>query len=341
MKIKIGKKFIGDGCPCFVIAEVGSNHNHSLKTAKKMIDVATEAKADAVKFQSIKYKELYLPKFPPKKETKKLYPRIELPEKWYQELASYAKSRNIMFLSSPTYHKAVDLLEKVGVLAYKIASPQAISNLPLVEYTASKQKPIFLSTGYCLEKDIKKAVDVCFKVKNKKIILLHCVSKYPTLPEEANLKAIANLRKKFNLITGFADHTLGWHITLAAVACGANVIEKHFTLSRKSKGPDHSTALEPKELKEMIKQIREVEAGLGSGKRESISKQENEIIPHIQTRLVSVKNIKSGEVIKESMLSFKRTPFGILVNDINKVLNRKAIKPIAKNTPLTWAQLKQ
>lgn len=341
MKIKVGGKFVGDGEKCFVIAEVGSNHNHSLKMAKEMISAAVEAKADAVKFQSIKYSELYLPNFPPKGQVKKLYPKIELPEKWYKELASYAKSCNIMFLSCPTYHRAVDFLEKVEVAAYKIASPQAITNLPLVKYIASKQKPIFLSTGYCNEKDIKKAVDVCFEAKNKNIILLHCVAKYPTLPKEANLKAVAFLRKKFKLLTGFSDHTLGWHIALAAVACGADVIEKHFTLSRKLKGPDHATALEPKELKEMIKQIRDVESSFGSGKRDSISKQEKQMIPHIQTRLVLAKDVKAGQTIEESMLIFRRVPFGILANDIDKALNHKASQPIAKHTPLTWDKLKQ
>lgn len=339
MKIKIGKKYIGEGQPCFIIAEAGSNHNHDLRLAKKLIDVAVEAGADAVKFQSLKFDELYSPNLLPNKKTKRLFPKIELPESWYPELAQYASSRKILFLSSATYFRAVDLLEKIRVKAYKIASPQAVGHLPLVSYIAKKKKPIFLSTGYATYSGIKRAVDVCLKEKNKKIVILHCISKYPTLPSEANLEAIPYLKKKFKLPVGFSDHTLGYHITLAAVVKGANVIEKHFTLSRKLKGPDHFYALEPGELKEMITKIREIEQSFGSGQRNYISKEEKKLIPQIQTRLITARSIKAGEILKESMFEYKRAPYGVFASELNKVLGFTVIRFLAKGSPLVWGSI--
>ena len=339
MKVKVGKKIIGDGQPCFIIAEAGSNHNHSLSLAKKLIDVAAEAGADAVKFQSIKFSELYLPNLLPNREIKKLYPRIELQESWYKILMEHSKKRQIMFLSSITYPRAANILQKLGVEAFKIASPQAVGNFPLASHVASKKLPLFLSTGYMNYAGIKKIVNVCLKEKNKKIVLFHCVSKYPCSPAEVNLNAIARLKKSFKFPVGLSDHTLGFHITLAAVAKGANIIEKHFTLSRKLKGPDHHFALEPHGLKEMIKQLREVEQSFGDGRRDRISKTEKEIIPLIQTRLIAGRAIKQGEILKKPMLEYKRAPYGIFVSDIDKALNHKIIKPLAGQTPISWSDI--
>ena len=341
MRIRVGKKYIGEDRPCFIIAEVGSNHNRSLKSAKKLIDVAAKAGADAVKFQSLKFDELYSSNLLPDKKIKKLFSRIELPEDWYQELADYADSQKILFLSSATYPKAVDLLEKIGVKAYKIASPQAIGDLPLVNYIAKKKKPVFLSTGYSTLSEIKKAVNTCLREKNNKIVILHCISKYPTLPPEVNLEAIPFLTKKFKFPVGFSDHTLGYHIALAAVAKGAKVIEKHFTLSRRLKGPDHFFALEPKELKEMIQKVREIEESFGSGKRDRISKEEKKLIPQIQTRLVANRLIRSGEILKKTMFDYKRVPHGILANELDKVLDHRVIKSIPKGRPITWDMLRR
>jgi len=340
IKIKIGSHLVGPNEPCFIVAEAGANHNHDLTIAKKMIEAAARAGADAVKFQSIKYDELYSPKFPPSEKIQALYPNIELPEAWYGELAQHAQKNKIIFLSCPTYLRAVDLLEKVGVLAYKIASPQTKANLPLVEYAARKQKPIFLSTGYCVLPEIKKAVQVCFSSGNKKIILLHCVAKYPTNAHETNLGAIPFLAKEFGLLSGFSDHTLGFHLTLGAVAFGACLIEKHFTLSRKMKGPDHASALEPKELKQMIIAIRELEAGFGFGKRNNILPAEKEAAFLMDTRILAKKDIKPGEKITISALHFKRLKKGILANDWQKVLQKKVKVAILKDEPLTFAKLK-
>lgn len=340
IKIKIGANFVGYRQPCFIIAEAGANHNGDLNLAKKMIDLAKNSGADAIKFQSIKYDELYSAKFPPSAYIKALYQTVSIPESWHWKLAQYAQKKKIIFLSCPTYFKAVDLLDKVGSPAYKIASPQTKANLPLVAYAARKQKPLFLSTGYCLLSEIKKAVLTCFGAGNKKVILLHCSSKYPTLPKEANLKAIPYLAKKFGLLTGFSDHTLGFHLTLGAVALGASVIEKHFTFSRKMKGPDHQNALEPDELKQMISQIRELEAGFGSGKRDRVLAEEKKLAPLMQTRILTAKEIQPCQKIKMSDLSFKRLSKGIKANDWQKVLQKSAKKRILKDRSLFWADLK-
>ena len=338
-KIKVGERWVGEGEPCFVIAEAGSNHNHDLNLAKELIQVAAEAGADAVKFQSLKFEELYLPHLADR-ETVELYQRIELPEEWYEELSNYALANGILFLSSPTYFRAVDLLEQIGVKAYKIASPQASTFLPLVRYIARQQKPIFLSSGYADYKQISRAIESCHEESNREIVLLHCVTQYPTPPADANLRMMNTLRKRFHLPIGFSDHTLGYNITNAARAMGAVAIEKHFTLSHKLEGPDHSFALEPAELSQMIRQIREVEQSLGDGVKKKRSKAEREFISKIEVKLVTAEDIKQGTSINRQMLEYKRAPYGITTKDEERVLRYKAAQPIPKGTPLTWDRLK-
>ncbi|MDD5433314.1 MAG: N-acetylneuraminate synthase family protein [Candidatus Pacebacteria bacterium] len=330
--LKLGNKIIGQNQPCFIIAEAGANHNHNLNQAKELIDVASDCGADAIKFQSIKFDELYLPSFPPSEKVKSLYPAIELPEEWYKELFSHAKKRNILLLSCPTYIKAVDLLLKFGVAGFKIASPQTKANLPLLSYAAKKQKPLIISTGYCNLTDIEQALRVCQKARNNQIVLLHCTAKYPILANQANLKVMGTLAKKFKTLVGYSDHTLGFNVSLGAVALGACVLEKHFTLSRKLKGPDHFYAQEPKELKEMIKQIREVEQSFGKGKKTVLS-EEKKLYSYIQTRVAAKCDIKKGQVLKWEMLDFKRMPRGFLANEWEKLLNKKVKKDIKKGEP--------
>jgi len=253
---KIGEKFIGKG-KTFIIAEIGSNHNQNIDTAKKLIDVAVEAGADAVKFQSIKYDKLYIQK--ENTEMEKLFKKIQLRENWYKELFDYCRTKQILFFSAPTYIEAVDALEKVNVKLYKIASPQTATFPQLIERIAVLKKPIIMSTGYCTLEEIDRVVKIVKRIGNNKLTLLHCISEYPTNPKEVNLKFIQTLKHVYKVPVGFSDHTLGWEIALAAVAIGADTIEKHLTLSRNQKGPDHFFALEPKEFKRMVKDIRTVE----------------------------------------------------------------------------------
>jgi N-acetylneuraminate synthase/N,N'-diacetyllegionaminate synthase len=234
-KIKIGDGLISEGEPCFMIAEAGSNHNGNLEQAKKLIDVAVESRADAVKFQIYKAESLYskrTPEFSYLKGQKvyELIKRIETPREWLKELAGYCEARNIIFLATPFDFEAIDLLDKY-VPAFKIASFEIV-DLELLQYAARKGKPMIISTGMANLGEIEDAINAIKSVGNEGIILLHCNSLYPTPVEVVNLKAIETMRAAFKVPVGFSDHTLGIHIPVAAVAMGACVIEKHLTLDR-------------------------------------------------------------------------------------------------------------
>jgi len=272
MKIKIGSRFVGSGEPAFIIAEAGANHNRDFDMAKKLIDVAADSKADAVKFQTYSAETLYSKKTPEFSYMKgqnvyDLIKSIELPREWQQELAEYADQRGVMFLSTPFDYAAVDELDEIGVPAFKFASFEIV-DLELLKYAASKQKPMIISTGMANLGEIEDAISAIRSAGNDDIVLLHCNSLYPTPPEVVNLRAMETMREAFKLPVGFSDHTLGIHISLAAVAMRACAIEKHFTLDRDLPGPDHSFAIEPDELKEMVRCVREIEEAKGSGIKE-------------------------------------------------------------------------
>lgn len=272
MRIKIDGRFVGEGEETFIIAEAGSNHNQDFDMAIELIDVAAEAKADAVKFQIYRADTLYPKralKFPSLKgeNVYDLLKSTEFPREWLPKLSEYAAKKGIIFLSTPFDHDAVDELDCIGVPAFKIASFE-ITDLDLLKYTASKQKPMIVSTGVADLGEIEDAISAMRSVGNDDIILLHCNSLYPTPPEAVNLRAIATIREAFKLPVGFSDHTLGIHISIAATAMGACVIEKHFTLDRSLPGPDHSFAIEPDELKEMVRHVREIDRAKGNGIKE-------------------------------------------------------------------------
>lgn len=340
-KIKIGKKWIGDGYPCFIVAEAGANHDRKLSQAKKLIDIAKEAGVDAVKFQVYSAKTLYSPELKPLPgENNKPFDvikKIEMPREWIYKLARYSKKQGLIFLSSPFDKKAIDQLNPF-VPAFKWGSPELI-DYPLLEYTAKKGKPLIISTGFYGQKEVLEAVKWAYKAGNKKIILLHCTGLYPTFFEEVNLKAMSVLKKKFQIPIGFSDHTLSTVIPAAAVAMGANVIEKHFTLSRKLKGPDHPFALEPEELKEMVNNIRNVEDSLGSGVKKPV---EREIKKEklIRRGIIAVKQIKKGEKITPANVAIKRVGQGaILPKYYKNILGKKALSNIKNNQKIVWGMI--
>ncbi|MFH1202761.1 MAG: N-acetylneuraminate synthase [Candidatus Omnitrophota bacterium] len=350
-QIKIGNKLIGQGRPVFVIAEVGSNHNGKLKQAKELIDVAKYAGADAVKFQTFSAENLYSAKTPvmsylrKKRLIKKgetvydLFKKVELPRDWHGLLFEYCRKKGIIFLSTPFDIEAVDLLEDVGVQAYKIASFE-ITHLPLLEHTAGKKKPIILSTGMADLKDIETALKTIYKQANHDVILLHCAINYPPEYADLNLRAIQTMRRKFNLPVGFSDHTLGITADIAAVSLGACVIEKHFTLNRKLPGLDHPFALEPEELKAMVVAIRDTEASLGS-RVKSHTKAEEELYRLARRSLVAACDIRRGEIITNSMIAVKRPGYGIHPKMANEVIGRVTKTNIEKDDILTWPLLRK
>ena len=338
-KVKIENKLIGEGEPCFIIAEAGSNHNGSLEQAKKLIDVAAEAKADAVKFQIYKAESLYS-KYTPEfsylkgQNVYELIKNIETPREWIKELAGYCKDKNIIFLATPFDFEAVNLMDKY-VPAFKIASFEIV-DLELLKYAASKQKPMIISTGMANLGEIEDAVNAIKSVGNEDIILLHCNSLYPTPVEVVNLKAMETMKNAFKMPVGFSDHTLGIHIPIAAVAMGACVIEKHFTLDRTLPGPDHSFAIEPDELREMERCIKEVEKAKGSGIKKKSELESEEMYIKARRSIHAKVNIPKGTKIKKDMLIIKRPGYGIKPKFMDIVVGREAKGDIREDEWVTW-----
>lgn len=348
-KIRIGNKWIGPGEPCFIIAEVGSNHDRKLKQAKKLIDIASNAGADAVKFQTFKAERLYSRKTPTLSYLKKdkllkkgesvwdLIKKIEMPHKWHKPLADYCEKKGIIFLSTPFDLEAVNELEKVAMPAYKIASFE-ITHLPLLEYVAKKGKPVILSTGMADLADIELAIDTIYRQDNKDVILLHCAVGYPCKYEDLNLRAIETMQKAFQLPVGFSDHTLGITSDIAAIVLGACVIEKHFTLNRKLPGPDHRFALEPNELRTMVKAIRDTEKALGLPVKRC-TKSEKELHNLARRSLVAACNIPKGKKISKDMIAVKRPGYGIHPKMMDVIIGRTAKVNIEEDDILTWQML--
>src|SRR3989344_34230 len=337
--IKIEDKLIGNNY-VFVIAEAGVNHNGSLVLAKKLVDVAKEAGADTVKFQTFKSEDFvtkeanmanYQEKNTGKKESQlEMLKKLELSYKDFEELKKYCDQKKIMFLSTPHTESAIDFLDKL-VPAFKVGSGD-LTNLPLLENLAKRNKPIILSTGMGNLTEIKEAVET-IKKNNDQIILLHCITNYPCPKEDVNLKAMKTIEKEFSCITGYSDHTEGIEVPIMAVSLGAKVIEKHFTLDKNMEGPDHKASLNPVELKLMIDKIRKNEQIeipneiLGNGLKVP-NKNEVEIAKVARKSVVARMDIPLGSVITENMLIIKRPGTGIIPKDIKKIIGKKANKII-------------
>jgi pseudaminic acid synthase len=346
MTLSIGGRPIGGGAPCFVIAEAGANHNRDLGLARELVAVAAEAGADAVKFQTYSAETLYTKKAPSfsylepltDKSTWQLIKEIELPREWQAELAEEARKRSILFMSTPFDRAAVDELEGLGVPAFKIASFEIV-DLELIRYAASRGKPMILSTGMADYEDIQDAVGACRDVGNAEIVLLQCASLYPAPPERMNLRAMETMRRAFGTPVGLSDHTRGIHVAAAAAALGAAVIEKHFTLSRSLRGPDHPFALEPGELRDLVRHVREVEAALGDGRKTGPAPAEREMHEKARRSLVAARAIVRGTRIARDMLAVKRPGFGIRPKFLDLVVGRVAGVDIEEDTVITWEML--
>lgn len=348
-----GKKTIRTGQPVFIIAEVSSNHGNNFARAKKMIAVAAAAGADAVKFQLFKAEKIAVDTKDPRtivrvseksvfvnRDTKliDLYRKNELPREWVAPLAKYARSKGIIFLATPFDEEAVDLLKRVGVPAYKIASYEML-DVPLLRKVAAIKKPILLSTGMADIAEIRQAVNILRQAGNDKIILLHCRSTYPAPVRDIGLKAMDKMRKIFNLPVGYSDHSLGIHIPIAAVARGACVIEKHFILDDGINTIDAKFSVTPYELKKMVQSIREVEDSLGAENKKPTKR---EIRERVQARrsLWVVKDIKvRGKITKENVQSL-RPGIGLSPIYYDKVMKRQAARALAAGSPLEWKDLK-
>lgn len=347
-KIKIAKHVISKGQPCFIIAEAGVNHNGDINLAMQLIDAAREAGADAVKFQTFtadKVVTRYAEKAKYQKKTTKkeeshydLLASLELSGEAHRQLQNYATKQRIIFLSTPYDKASIDLLARLGVPALKISSAD-ITNHPLLSHAASTRLPVILSTGMSTLGEIEDAVQVITGAGNKKLILLHCNFNYPARMEDINLRAMHTLQQAFGFPVGYSDHTMGFEVSLAAVAMGAVVIEKHFTMSRSLPGPDHRASLEPAELKNMIAGIRNIEKALGS----SIKRPTGEEIPNRKVSrrsLVANIDIPSGTVIAAEILDTKRPGTGISPKHLTALVGRRAIRAIRKDELITWDKVR-
>ncbi|MBU1147275.1 MAG: N-acetylneuraminate synthase family protein [Candidatus Omnitrophica bacterium] len=340
-KIKLGTRLIGQNEPCFIIAEIGSNHNRSLKTGCKLIDAAKRAGADAVKFQSFtlgNWISKEFDSFPTLAKGQNVYRQLkkcELPYNVYKKLKLYAEDKGLVCFSSPSHKEDVNRLHEIGAPAFKFGSVQ-ITDLPTIEYAARKKKPIILSTGGSTLEEIKDAIEVVYSTGNRAVILLHCTVLYPAEIYQINLKSIITLQDTFHVPIGYSDHTMGNAIVpAAAVAMGACVIEKHITLSRRSKGPDHSFAVEPEEFKCMVKAIRDTEKALGSGVKRQLA-EEKEIIRMGRRSIVANREISKGMLISEEMLTLKRPGYGIPPKFLHCVIGKRAQADIEKDSLVTW-----
>lgn len=337
--IKIGSRIVGDGQPVFIVAEAGINHNGDLNKAKQLIAAAAECGADAVKFQThLAEKEMLKSQITADYVGEPIFDlikRMELDKAGHIELMDYARERGIIFFSTPFSKEAADLLEEIKVPVFKIGSGE-ITNLPLVEYIANKGKPMIVSTGMSTLAEIKKTVDL-LKRKKAKFVLLHCTSTYPTTYEDVALGAIKKLKEKFSVPVGLSDHSIGIYTALGAVALGACIIEKHFTLSRDWPGPDQKASIEPHELAELVRGVRAIEKALGSSKRVIVA--EKPVQAFARESVVALVNIKKGMTIKKDMIWVKRPGTGIPAKELKNILGRKAARDIKKDTLLTWKEI--
>jgi N,N'-diacetyllegionaminate synthase len=338
---EIAGRRVGPGEPAYVIAEAGANHNRDLGLARELIDVAAESKADAVKFQTYTG-ALYSAKTPrfeylnDDRAPRELLEAISLPREWQAELAEYARSRGIAFLSTPFDHDAVDSLVAVGVPAMKIASFEIV-DLPLIRLAAAAGVPMILSAGMATYGEIEDALGAVREAGNHKVALLRCASVYPAPVEIMNLRAMATMREAFGVPTGLSDHTTGIAVPTAAAALGAELIEKHFTLSRNLKGPDHPFALEPRELRAMVEAVREAEAALGCGRLEGPSEAESrEMYLLARSSLHAATGIPAATLITREMLTVKRPGYGIKPKYMDLVVGRTARVDIERDDTITW-----
>lgn len=342
--ISIENRKIGKDQPTFIIAELSANHNGSLETAIETIKAAKSAGADAIKFQTYtadtltidcdnEYFKITQGTLWDGKTLYELYGEAYTPWEWHEELFRVAQEEGLICFSSPFDKTAVDLLERLGSPAYKIASFE-IQDIPLIEYVASKGKPVIMSTGIAELSDIQLAVDTCKKAGNDQIILLKCTSAYPAPVELANLKTIPNLKVTFGVESGLSDHTYGATVPIVAVSLGASVIEKHFILDKSIGGPDAEFSLDFNEFKLMVEAVRDTEKAIGKVSYEISEKVKAN--KKFARSLFVVQDIKAGEAITEENVRSIRPGYGMHPKFYKEVLGRLVTKDLEGGTPMNW-----
>ncbi len=331
-EIIFGKHVVGVGHPAFVIAEAGVNHNGNLDLAFQLVDASVAAGADAVKFQTFIASEVitaeaakadYQKTTTGEQESQlEMVKRLELSFGDFRKLKIYCDDQGITFLSTPFDVKSVDFLAGLGVVAFKISSGD-LTNDPLLHHVAAQKRPVIVSTGMSDLDEVREALAVINAAGNDEVVLLQCVTNYPAAAEDINLKAMLSMQSAFDVNVGYSDHTLGIEVPLAAVALGACVIEKHFTLDKNLAGPDHRASLEPHEFKAMVEGIRKVEASLGNGQKvPAASEASNAAVA--RRSIVAARDINAGTRITPAEIAFKRPGTGLPTRMAEKVVGKTA-----------------
>lgn len=342
MCIKTNFSTIGNGQPCYIIAEIGSNHNGNFDLACELIEKAADAGVNAVKFQTFKASNHY------SKKTKKinlynediysLIEKLEIDRTWHHKLAEICKKAGVDFLDSPCDLEAVKLAVDVGMPLMKVASFDMVDPV-LIDTISKTGKGIILSSGMATMGEIEAAINVVRKNKNNQIAVLQCTSLYPAPVNLSNLNAMSTIKQAFNVIVGYSDHTLGDHISCAAVAKGAKIIEKHYTLDRNLPGPDHIFAIEPIELKNMVDKIKDIEVSLGNGMKNGPREEELEFYENARRSIIARREIKKGTKIGLDDIIVKRPNYGIHPSHLPLVIGRIAQQDIEIDEPITWDRI--
>jgi N,N'-diacetyllegionaminate synthase len=340
--VTIGGRRLGAGQPVLVVAEIGVNHNGRLDLAAELVDAAAAAGADAVKFQTWKTDELvtrdapvaeYQGRAAAAKTQYDLLRALELDESALRELKQRAERRGLLFFSTPDEETSADLLERLDVPAFKIGSGE-LTNVRLLRHVAAKGKPLMLSTGMATTAEVAEAVRAIEAAGNSALVLMHCVSAYPSPVDESNLEAMETLRSAFGCPVGFSDHTMAVETASAAVAKGAAVIEKHITLDRSLPGPDHQASFDVPQFRAMVEAIRRVESSLGDGvKRPMPCELPNRGV--VRKVLVAARAMRAGDVLGEQDVAFRRAPAGLALSEIGRVVGRTLRCDVDRDTPIT------
>ena len=346
--IKIGDRMIGADYPTYFIAEIGGNFDGSLDKAKRLIDAAKEAGADCAKFQTFVTPKIVseggFSKMTLKgvhgswgKTVSEVFKEVEFPMEWHQEIADYCKNVGIDFSTSPYFKEAVDLCADMKLPFIKIGSGE-ITWLEMLDYTARKGIPVMLATGDATMSEIDEAVRTIANTGNKDLVLMQCITNYPSKIDSANVNVLKTYQSAFDVVTGYSDHSPGHVVALASVVLGGRVIEKHFTLNKHDKGPDHPHSMEPNEFKFMVESIREVERALGSTCKEVVE-EESETV-YVQRRCLYAKNaLKKGQVITEADIDVLRPALGIPPKYKETIIGKTVNKDIPANDPIFWEDI--
>lgn len=346
--IKIGSRMIGPDYPTYFIAEIGGNFDGSIEKAKKLIDAAKAAGADCAKFQTFTADTIVSEGGFSKmtlhgvhgswgRTVSEVFKDVEFPIEWHKEISDYCKKVGIDFSTSPYFFEAVDLCEELNVPFIKIGSGE-ITWLEMIEYTAKKGIPIMLATGDATMSEIDEAVRTIEKTGNKDLVLMQCITNYPSKIDSANVNVLKTYQSAFGCLTGYSDHSPGHVVALASTVIGGRVIEKHFTLNKKDKGPDHPHSMEPNEFKFMVDSIREVERAMGSSRKEVVAEEGETVF--VQRRcLYAKRDLVAGQTLTADDITVLRPALGIPPKFKNTIIGKNINKNIPAGDPIFWEDL--